>query len=238
VKRGPACGSLCVEGPKLIHEALAAGMAPLEIWSVAEPPFAADCPLYLVPEAFYEALSPARSGKPPLAFFKRPDLMPAGDLAAGRFLLLDEIQDPGNAGGLVRAAAAFAFDGVLWLEPCVSPFHFACIRASAGAVFHIRHYQAERTLADGPLPLIGTAADAPCTLQDFAWPPHLILAMGNEGRGLSDPVRTKLTASVRIPIAACVESLNVAGAAHILMYHITRSRAKADDPADGTRDGA
>ena len=228
MKQGPACGIVTVEGPKLIGEALRAGWQPSEIWSVSQPAFEAGCPTYLLSKGMYQTLSPARSGQEPLAFFERPDFEAADTLSRGRFLLLDGIQDPGNAGGLVRAAAAFDFDGVLWREPSVSPFHYACIRASAGCVFHMCHYLADVDMLRGPLPLIGSDAEAPNTLEEYCWPRDLILAMGNEGRGLSDDVCARLTAAVRIPIAPLAESLNVAGAAHILMYQLSRRRPTSD----------
>jgi tRNA G18 (ribose-2'-O)-methylase SpoU len=132
---------------------------------------------------------------------------------------LDQIQDPGNAGALVRAAVAFDIDGIIWHTPCVYPYHHACIRASAGAVFHIRNlvFQDEN-LSD--LNLIGAESRGEYGIQDFSWPRDLVLVMGNEGHGLSALVRKHLKTTVSIPIPGKAESLNVAGAAHILLYRL------------------
>nr|WP_243436226.1 RNA methyltransferase [Acanthopleuribacter pedis] len=174
----------------------------------------------------YGPLSPTRSGKPPLAVFDKNDLLQQKPPTTGRLLLLDAVQEPGNTGALIRAAAAFDFDGVVYALPGCSPFHHACIRASAGTVFHIKHYAlSEDSLAawltENPLPIFG-ADGAGRDLHDLTWPRDLVLAMGNEGHGLREHLRARLTDLVAIPIQPRVESLNVAGAAHILMYAMTR----------------
>jgi len=219
--------SILVEGDKLIAEALAAGLVPTALWTVTEPARPWPCPVYIVPERMYAQVSPTRSGRPPLAVFETPglDREPLGE---GRFLLLDRIQDPGNAGALVRAAVAFAFDGVLWHQPSVFPFHHGVIRASAGAVFRARNllWSVDR---GGPS-LIGAALEDAVALEDHRWPASFVLVMGNEGHGFSAEVADRLTTRIRIPIAETVESLNVAGAAHILMYAARKGmRCGADE---------
>jgi len=133
------------------------------------------------------------------------------------------VQEPGNAGALVRAAVAFGMDGILWRKPCVYPFHHATIRASAGCIFLSKNWFMEDLPESINLPIIGAAGEeGAINLDAFQWPPHFILAMGNEGQGLDASLRARLSDRVRIPMAAGVESLNVAGAAHIVMYALSR----------------
>ncbi len=222
LKPGFGDRAIPVEGAKLIAEAIRGGLQPLGLWTNGEGEAPAlDCPRYRVSPAHYQKASPTKSGHAPLALFEAPPLTEAGapDLATGRFLLLDRLQDPGNAGALVRAAAAFAFDAVLWRRPCVYPFHHACIRASAGAALRVRQWLWDDRAASG-LPLIGADAKGAHSVETFAWPQSLILAMGNEGGGLSPAIERRLDYSVRVPISARVESLNVAGAAHVMMHRI------------------
>jgi len=229
LKPGFGSAEMAVEGPKLIAEAMRAGLRPTELWTDGEPLADLDCPQYRLSSAHYQKISAAKTGQPPLAIFPAPALpeADAADLSRGRWLLLDRLQDPGNAGSLVRAAAAFDFDGVLWRVPCVYPFHHGCIRASAGAAFHLpMRLWTERAATLCRLPLIGTDADAPFALDEFDWPEDLALAMGNEGHGLSPELVGALSARVRAPISGRVESLNVAGAGHVLMFWLYRQRLK------------
>lgn len=219
--------TIVVEGKKLIDVAYDAQLEPLSQWSHENFDNRFDCPAYKITKDMYRALSPTRSGQTPLVQFKAPSLIPIhdGTFNQGRFLLLDNVQEPGNAGALVRAAVAFGMDGVLWCKPCVYPFHHAAIRASAGCVFQTKHWVTEELPSSFDLPMIGAAGEADAlSLESFQWPDSFILAMGNEGHGLAENLRQQLSKKVKIPMADCVESLNVAGAAHILMYHCAQQR--------------
>ena len=222
---------ILVEGSKLLEEALKAGWKPLQLWSDGtDTPAVLECPHFRLSPQLYRQVSPTKSGHSPLAVFAVPQLPHIGaqQLEKGRYLLLDRIQEPGNAGALVRAAAAFDLAGVLWLRPCVFPFHHACIRASAGAVFHLPSYRItfeEQLFRE--LRLIGAEARGQCRLEDFRWPENFILALGNEGHGLSLDIKSRMDTSLRIPMSERVESLNVAGAAHILMQHCYRQTVSA-----------
>ena len=217
---------ILVEGVKLIGEALSAGLSAKTQWFCDEPYQGLDCLSYKIGADMYGAISPTRSGNPPLIVFERPLIQNASEIKFGRYLLLDQVQEPGNAGALVRAAAAFGFDGAIWKRPCVYPFHHACIRASAGAVFHLPQF----LLEDGALPtglaFIGASTNATHDLTTFQWPQNMVLVMGNEGHGLSEETERHISSQVRIPINPAIESLNVSGAAHIFMYHISQNTSK------------
>lgn len=215
---------ILVEGEKLIGEAHRQGLTAKSQWFVDAALVHLNCPAFQVSADMYAALSPTRAGQAPLVVFSAPNLPEPGpgDLGEGRYLLLDRVQDPGNGGALVRAAAAFGFSGVLWRRPCVYPFHHAAIRASAGCVFHLPQWLVDESFSP-KLSLIGAAGEAEAvSMDDFIWPNSFILAMGNEGQGLDPALRRSLTHLVRIPMAAGVESLNVAGAAHVLMHDAAR----------------
>ncbi len=214
-----------VEGIKLIDEALRAGLKPASIWTEDPELVPYDMPCFHIHKDLYRAVSPTRSGRSVLATFPAPEMTDLVRPEPGRYLLLDQIQEPGNAGALVRAAAAFGFDGVLWHKPCVYPYNHAAVRASAGSVFHMAQHLVDERL-DTALPVLGTGMQGAVELGRFQWPEHFILTMGNEGRGLSETMAACLTTSIRIEVSDAVESLNVAGAAHILMNASYRSRVK------------
>jgi TrmH family RNA methyltransferase len=139
-----------------------------------------------------------------------------------RLLVLDAIQDPGNAGTLVRTGAALGAAAVVALPGTANLWNAKAIRAAAGAHFHIPtlHGSAEELLAflrEHEVVLWGSAANG--TPLDSVTPPKRVaLAVGNEGAGLSTAVRAAAERMVALPMAAGVESLNVAVAAGIILY--------------------
>lgn len=208
-----------VEGWKLIQEALRADWLPEQLWVTQTTDATLDCPCYLVSPSLYTGISPTKKGQAPLAVFQAPQLaLYSAQEQVVPSLLLDQLQDPGNAGALVRAAAAFGFKRIIWHKPSIYPFHHACIRASAGTVFHLQHRLLESEAIDS---LVGDTIGADLdgkALPTFEWPETPILIMGNEGHGLSQAIARTLKAKVTIPMDESAESLNVAGAAHVLMY--------------------
>lgn len=225
-KAGNSATAIVVEGEKLVREAFAGGLLPQSafVTQEADLPQGLNCPSYLLPESVYSSISPTKSGRSPLVVFSKPEMSHwPGEKSIGSWLLLDQLQDPGNAGTLVRAAVAFGFEGVFWHQPSVYPFHHSCIRASAGMIFHIQHrLLVTEDIPKLNLPLIIGELDGQ-QVATFSWPERMILAMGNEGHGFSSAIKQQVTATVSIPMAENTESLNVAGAGHILMYQFSVS---------------
>jgi TrmH family RNA methyltransferase len=136
-------------------------------------------------------------------------------------VVLDGIQDPGNAGTIVRSAEAFAATGVIFLKGSVSPFHPKTLRAAAGSLFRVPFVAALN-------PAIARAALQQNRLRIYAGMPHegdkgrpkmqrpCALVIGNEGRGVSVEFRS-LAEPLSIPTSG-VESLNASIAAAILLY--------------------
>jgi len=159
-----------------------------------------------------------------LAIAEVPDL----NLAAltlnetARILVLDAIQDPGNAGTLVRTAAALGVSAVVALPGTADLWNAKSVRSGVGAHFRVpAMHAALEELADflksQQIALWG--ADAGGESVEGAKPPsRLALAVGNEGAGLSAPVRERAEKIVGLPMAAAVESLNVSVAAGIMLW--------------------
>jgi TrmH family RNA methyltransferase len=144
--------------------------------------------------------------------------------AGDKILLLEDIQDPGNAGTLIRTAAAFDFSGVILTEKCADPFSPKVVQATAGAVLSVwlrataQYLELVRTLRQTGYPLVAAELnswDGPDVLHQN----RFILALGNEAAGLSPDLRATADYHVRIPIAReKAESLNTAVCGGILMY--------------------
>jgi len=151
----------------------------------------------------------------------RLDALPLG--ACPRLLVLDGVQDPGNTGTLLRTAAAFAVDATLAMPGTVDVWNGKVVRSAMGALF--RHpvlpcrwealdaFLREREIAFWAADGAGEPFDRPPV------PGALALAVGNEGAGLSAEAAARASRRVAIPIAPESESLNVAVAAGILLYH-------------------
>lgn len=138
-------------------------------------------------------------------------------------LLLEHVQDPGNVGTLIRTAAAFNYSGVLLSSQCADPFSLKVVQSSAGAILSVwirrtdNYLQmASRFKADG---LMILAADVHGQQHlDLTDRSH-VLALGNEGAGLSSELLDISDYSFRIPFdSRKVESLNVAVSGAIAMY--------------------
>jgi TrmH family RNA methyltransferase len=139
-----------------------------------------------------------------------------------RILVLDAVQDPGNAGTLVRTAAALGVTAVVALPGTADLWNAKAVRSGVGAHFRVPavHASAEELsayLAAQRITLWGAdpggeAVDA------VTAPPRLALAVGNEGAGLSAAVRAAANKVVGLPMSAAVESLNVSVAAGIMLW--------------------
>ncbi|MEM7347354.1 MAG: RNA methyltransferase [Chloroflexota bacterium] len=144
-------------------------------------------------------------------------------------LILDQLQDPGNLGTLIRTADATNVGGVILLEPCVDPFDPKTIRGTMGSIFTVpfSRVQAIDTLqtqvtawgyrlvgADGPRGVV------PWQNERLAGP--IALVLGNEARGLDDRWHHHLTDYVGLPLLGHAESLNVSIAGGVLMYEWLR----------------
>lgn len=141
-------------------------------------------------------------------------------------LILDGVQDPGNLGTLVRSAAAFGCHAVVYLPGTVDPWNPKAVRAAAGALFRTPVVQAHPDVLMDDLSELGfmtLGADATGRPVDrLTLSERTALVVGNEGGGLSGFTRSRVDSLVAVPMAETVESLNVAVAAGILLYLVTR----------------
>lgn len=136
---------------------------------------------------------------------------------AGRYVFLDRVQDPGNAGTIIRTACAFGMDGVIVTSGCVDPFAPKVVRSSAGLVCALPIIRCETPEALGPCPVFALAADGQ-DVRAVRWPAGFILAVGSEAQGISPALRARARTIVGIPMRGPAESLNAAIAAGIALF--------------------
>lgn len=195
-----------VEGFHLVEEAKKLGLV-LEIYTSLEDTLNS---IY-VSQGVINKLSSTITPQPILAVCRKP----FNNVLGERILALDNIQDPGNVGTLIRTAKAFGFDTVV--VNGVDVFNQKVIRSSQGAIFGINLIQSNDIVKDlKGVRKIGALLDKNAQSYDvlnIKIPFALIL--GNEGSGISEGVISRLDDKIYIPIE--FESLNVASAGAILM---------------------
>jgi TrmH family RNA methyltransferase len=143
-----------------------------------------------------------------------------------RLLVLDAVQDPGNVGTILRTAAALGATATFSLPGTVDLWNAKVVRSGMGAHFHhpcltgtwdeLDTFRRDRAMD------LWAADAAGRSIEDVEPPKRLALVVGNEGGGLSPDIRTRADQLVALPIASTVESLNVAVAAGILLYELSR----------------
>lgn len=223
-------GAFLVEGERAITQILAARPDQvLEIVSTEEPgPRYERYPSRIVSAKQMDSICSTRTPQGILAVVRLPletysDRLP--EVVGDRVLLLEDVQDPGNVGTLIRTAAAFGFSGVVLTMNCADPMAPKCVQSSAGAVLSLwlrrtPHYlDLAGDLKRRGYRLVAAELQGDEDTSVLRGGQGLLLALGNEGTGLSDALLT--LASHRLRIATDrhrAESLNVAACGAICMY--------------------
>ncbi|RIP22967.1 RNA methyltransferase, partial [Staphylococcus gallinarum] len=141
---------------------------------------------------------------------------------AKQVLLIDCIQDPGNLGTLIRTADAAGLDLIVLEKGTADPYQDKVMRASQGSVFHIPILTTELSgfIADFEGDVYGTALEDAVVYNQIPSQETFALLLGNEGEGVNDKLLSQTTQNLTIPIYGKAESLNVAIAGSIVMYHL------------------
>ena len=153
---------------------------------------------------------------------------PAGTIADSRFaLLLEDIQDPGNLGSMLRSAAAAGCDAVFLSTGCADAWSPRVLRAAMGGHFVLGIHERQE-LSDVarafPGTLLAASLQASRSLYDCDLRGKVALLIGNEGAGLSDGLLNLATQAIAIPMPGKIESLNAAAAAAICLFEAVRQR--------------
>ena len=217
-----------VEGEKMVREALASGfeLQALLIRENYECPFQLPdhIPSFILSGSAFSAVSETRSPQGIAAVLRRKVL----PLSGNRFVALDAVQDPGNVGTIIRTADAAGFDGVLLGHSCADLFSPKVLRSTMGSIFRMR-FSFPDSLADDLLKfrdqgysVISSQLEGDSFYERKNISPSFVLVIGNEGNGISGPVREVATHRLRLPMRGGAESLNAAVAAGIMMYDLMK----------------
>ena len=143
-----------------------------------------------------------------------------------RFIYLSEVQDPGNAGTILRSADAFAMDAVITSPGSVDMYSPKVVRSTAGSLWHIPVFESValgEVLAMG-INAFSLGAAGSMNLSQYQMSGDTLAVFGNEARGLSTGQNVDSIDVVSIPMPGNAESLNLSAAASIVMYHLSNMR--------------
>lgn len=140
-------------------------------------------------------------------------------------LILEQLQDPGNMGTIIRTAAAASVEGIWASEDSVEFDHPKVLRASVGAWFRLPMAvtsDLSSLVQQFPGQVVATVPTAEKTYWEVDFQQPTLILMGNEGAGLSPELANLADEQVTIPVATGVESLNVAIATSLILYEAKR----------------
>jgi len=143
-----------------------------------------------------------------------------------RFIYLSEVQDPGNAGTILRSADAFAMDAVITSPGSVDMYSPKVVRSTAGSLWHIPVFESvaiDEVLALG-INAFSLGAGGAKELSQYQKSGDMVAVFGNEARGFSTGQNVDSIDVVSIPMPGNAESLNLSAAASIVMYHLSNMR--------------
>ncbi|MEJ6400522.1 TrmH family RNA methyltransferase [Nicoliella lavandulae] len=152
----------------------------------------------------------------------------AANFASGGWLLLDQIQDPGNIGTMVRTADAMGLSGVVFGTGTASQYAPKVSRSMQGSQFHIQIAEADLSewineYHEQGYPVYGTELNPDAVaLDEVPAQANFALVMGNEGNGMQASLLALTDANLFIPMKGNAESLNVAIAAALVMFHLQK----------------
>lgn len=220
--------SYLIEGWHLFEEALASQARILRIFALAEYEerlAAFSQTIFVSPEI----LSDLADSKTPqgivaeLAFEEQniPEKL------EGAYLFLEDVQDPGNVGTIIRTADAAGYQGVFISSHSADIYNLKTLRSMQGSHFHLPIYRVSRedmlTLArQNDLQILAsTLSEDSLDYQKVEKNENFLLVMGNEGQGISQEITDAADVLVHISMKGQAESLNVAVAAGILMFALS-----------------
>ena len=213
-------GLFIVEGDHLVKEAIKYGFAK-EIITLND--FDNEIPTYKVTEQIMKKISKQQSISRVCAICHKIPEKQIGN----KILCLDNIQDPGNLGTIIRSAAAFDIDSILLNNESVDLYNDKVIRSCEGKIFNVNVIRCDLKeklleLKEDNYKIIGTSVKNNKLLKNVETTDKFAIILGNEGQGVSKEIDNLCDDYIYIKMNENCESLNVAVASSIIMYELSR----------------
>lgn len=226
-------GVYFVEGIKLIDEAIQEKQKISDI-IICEELFkeefkCEDINIEYVSEMVFRFISDTQSPQGIMAIIKIPDLPKAyGDT----IFALDDLQDPGNLGTIIRTLDCAGINTLLLSKGTVDLYNPKVIRSTMGAIFRVNCFnnldlsEELKKLKEEDYKLVVTSLDATISHYDLDFKDKLIIVIGNEAKGVSKEIQELASIKVKIPMIGRTESLNASVAASLMAYEKVRNHGK------------
>lgn len=237
-------GVVVAEGAKVIQAALDGGADIRELYlgpdadpSLEEAAARSGATLHRLSAGVLDRVASTVTPQSELALVDLPSAELGGLRSAELLLVGVAIQDPGNAGTMVRTALAAGASGIVFCEGSVDVFSPKTVRSSAGAVFALPIVQglapvdALEAIAEMGLNRVGTSSAGGQDIYDADLAGRVAIVVGNEANGLPSELEDHLDQKVRIPMLGPADSLNVAVASALVCFEAVRQR-RALAPGD------
>lgn len=224
-----------VEGPRMFFEVPKERLLEVYVTEGFEKKYAdrlVDCCYELISDAVCRHLSDTRTPQGVTALVKKQET-PLEEILAGDenpcLFLLENLQDPGNMGTILRTSEGAGVSGIIINRESVDPYNPKVIRSTMGAIFRMPFVVVDdfgdvlRRLKEAGVRTFAAHLDG----EDFYRQDYrggCAFFIGNEGNGLSEELAARADGRIRIPMKGQVESLNAAVAATVLMYETLRQR--------------
>lgn len=212
-------GLFLIEGEHLINEALRENLI-TEIFALENTNYNYNNITY-VTENVMKKLSSTDSIPKVIGVSKKRKEENIGD----RILILEDIQDPGNLGTIIRSSVAFNIDTLILSPKSVDLYNSKVIRSTEGMIFHLNIIVRDlesiiKDLKKDNYLILGTNVNNGINIKDINIPNKYALIIGNEGKGMSSEISNLCDKNIYIKMNERVESLNASVAASILLYEI------------------
>ena len=220
--------SYLIEGWHLFEEAIQAGAKIEKIFALAEyGDKLVDYPqtIFVTEEILLDLADSQTPQGIVVIVQKEEEQLP--DFTSGKYLFLEDVQDPGNVGTMIRTADAAGFSGVIVSSKSADIYSLKTLRSMQGSHFHVPIYRMSvetfvEKAKNNNLPILATTLSQNSKdYRELAYQEDFALVMGNEGQGISPFMAEQADQLVHISMKGQAESLNVAIAAGILMFYLS-----------------
>ena len=217
-----------IEGWHLFEEAVQAGVTIEKIFALESyrEQLAAFSQTVWVSEDILLDLADSQTPQGIVAVVQKEEVGQAA-FSQGKFLFLEDVQDPGNVGTIIRTADAAGFTGVIVSDKSADIYSLKTLRSMQGSHFHLPIYRMssqallKETKGAGIPVLATTLSKDSVDYRELPSIENFVLVMGNEGQGISPLMAESADQLIHISMKGQAESLNVAVAAGILIFHLS-----------------
>jgi RNA methyltransferase, TrmH family len=183
--------------------------------------------LYIVKEAILKLLSSTETPQGVIAVVNQNNMHLV--IKEGFYVLVDKIQDPGNMGTIIRSAHAAGAAGVITTKGTVDIYNEKTLRSTMGSIFNIpiiedKDLSIIDSLKSSGFKLIVSSLEDSKNFYEVDLTDNIIIAVGNEGSGISEEIYKLGDLKVKIPMPGNAESLNAGAAASIMMFETVRQK--------------